>query len=39
MDFKTLHEDWKTLAPGPFTEPEDEADMQGGSAPKDRVPD
>jgi len=25
MDFKTLHEDWKTLAPGPFTEPEDEA--------------
>ena len=25
MDFKTLHEDWKTLSPGPFTEPEDEA--------------
>ena len=25
MDFKTLHEDWKTLVPGPFTEPEDEA--------------
>ena len=25
MDFKTLHEDWKTLVPGPFTEPEDDA--------------
>ena len=28
MDFKTLHEDWKTLSPGPFTEPEDEAIYQ-----------
>ena len=25
MEFKTLHEDWKTLVPGPFTEPEDDA--------------
>ena len=24
MDFKTLHEDWKTLVPGPFTDPENE---------------
>ena len=28
MDFKTLHEDWKTLVPGPFTEPENEVGYQ-----------
>jgi len=28
MDFKTLHEDWKTLVPGPFTEPEQDSIYQ-----------
>ena len=28
MNSKTLHEDWKTLHPGPFTEPENEVGYQ-----------